>query len=544
MSPSNRAATVTVALLWLACAPAAARADDPPQNPAAPTVSIDLAASRIGGVLDFDVPILFVGPADHITEVNVRYWQPNQTLPCDSLTVPPANAGSNSWHSQARLEHPQFALSVGPLAANKQYCFLFTYKRTLADQELTTFQAEAQGALDFEFRRFQPLTVITGATLENARQRMIAAVNNAVAPLHPVSSPDSVFQPVPSDRIQTTFVNLLGPLTNAQGQVWASTSTLGDNQQVFLDRLAWVADPAAPIRRAFTALSADADAAQALAPVKDDMAALLAMSAPELAQVLVGQAPGGLAATPGPFWTTTEVDAAIGQVNGLVSKLTAARRFVALLVSAQLRTASGLTADQVTALSLSIAQSVEDVRQVLVELTLVRQNVSDRAQALAEVTKALGTQVQETVGLNGTSTADFATRSGFYVAADFGFAVAPAIGEFFPYIGLNFYLFGPVNKQAPLRGWSWKRRASATLGTTVASDLTKANERDPLFGTRMLVAGMGLRLSDSVRAVAGALVFQAHNRNPLISDTHPAATFFAAVSIDWDVKSAFERLFQ
>jgi hypothetical protein len=77
----------------------------------------------------------------------------------------------------------------------------------------------------------------------------------------------------------------------------------------------------------------------------------------------------------------------------------------------------------------------------------------------------------------------------------------------------------------------------------VASNLAKDHERAALMGTnQMLVLGGGLRLTDSIRVAAGALVFKAFDPNPLIDNKRIRISPFLSFSVDWDVKGTITEL--
>ena len=64
--------------------------------------------------------------------------------------------------------------------------------------------------------------------------------------------------------------------------------------------------------------------------------------------------------------------------------------------------------------------------------------------------------------------------------------------------------------------------------------------RDNLFGNQALLVGAGLRMTDTIRLGAGALVFKAKDRNPLNSSFHVATTYYFTLSFDLNVAKAFK----
>jgi len=146
------------------------------------------------------------------------------------------------------------------------------------------------------------------------------------------------------------------------------------------------------------------------------------------------------------------------------------------------------------------------------------------------------TFVKERPAENAVITADGWTARGNYVSIDVGLLYAGSIGIGALYVGSNIYL-RPINKHAPLGSFtSAGRRLALTVGATVSSVEDQDNQtRSGLFWNQGLVLGAGYRLTSSVRAGGGALVFREANPNPLITSRSAAATWYASVSFDLDL---------
>ena len=146
------------------------------------------------------------------------------------------------------------------------------------------------------------------------------------------------------------------------------------------------------------------------------------------------------------------------------------------------------------------------------------------------------TFVNERPAENAVITADGWTAHGNYVSIDVGLLYAGSIGIGALYVGSNIYL-RPVNKHAPLRSFNnIGQRLAVTVGATVSSVADEDNQtRSGLFWNQGLVLGAGYRLTSSVRAGGGALVFREANPNPLITGKSAAATWYASVSFDLDL---------
>jgi hypothetical protein len=140
-----------------------------------------------------------------------------------------------------------------------------------------------------------------------------------------------------------------------------------------------------------------------------------------------------------------------------------------------------------------------------------------------------------------TTYGNFDTRRSWYLSADTGVAVAPELGEVFPYVGTNIY-FRPVNKQAPPT--VFLSRFSAIVGFTLTSNLIKPGETQSLFGTNAnLLLGAGLRATDVLRFNGGVLVLKGVNPNPLINRTRLEITPYFSFSADIDLAGIMSGLF-
>ena len=101
-----------------------------------------------------------------------------------------------------------------------------------------------------------------------------------------------------------------------------------------------------------------------------------------------------------------------------------------------------------------------------------------------------------------------ARRRKSHVSADIGLLYAGDIDIGAVYVGTNIY-FRPINTDAPLsEAGSIGRRLALTVGITL-SPVSDENDRtrSDLFWNQSLVVGAGYRLTSSIRAGAGALVF-------------------------------------
>ena len=129
------------------------------------------------------------------------------------------------------------------------------------------------------------------------------------------------------------------------------------------------------------------------------------------------------------------------------------------------------------------------------------------------------------------------TGGGLYVSLDAGVLYAFEADSGSLYLGAS-VSFGPVNKDAPLpwRG-SLRRRLSAIVGITF-NDLTREDDTsfENLVGSRWnVVAGLGLRVTRSLRVGAGVLLLLKNDSNPLVTDRSLGAVPYVSLSLDLDV---------
>ena len=127
-----------------------------------------------------------------------------------------------------------------------------------------------------------------------------------------------------------------------------------------------------------------------------------------------------------------------------------------------------------------------------------------------------------------------------HISADVGLLYAGDIDTGAVYVGTNIY-FRPINTDAPLsEPGSIGRRLALTVGITL-SPIGDENDRtrSDLFWNQSLVLGAGYRLTSSIRAGAGALIFLESDPNPLITERNVATTWYVSFSFDLDVGRIF-----
>jgi hypothetical protein len=140
------------------------------------------------------------------------------------------------------------------------------------------------------------------------------------------------------------------------------------------------------------------------------------------------------------------------------------------------------------------------------------------------------------------------TRSA-YVSLDAGIAYPWRLENMVFYAGTNIY-FRPINKAAPLRyKGTFLHRFALTIGVTTtvkdasrrASDLRATpNNKDT---SNSLLLGAGIRVTPSLRAGGGVLVFKESDPNPLIDQSSVAVTPYVGFTADVNVAQIFRSLF-
>jgi len=130
-----------------------------------------------------------------------------------------------------------------------------------------------------------------------------------------------------------------------------------------------------------------------------------------------------------------------------------------------------------------------------------------------------------------------------YVSLDAGIAYPWDLETMAFYAGTNIY-FRPINKNAPLRlKGSFSRRFAITIGVTSSVSDQSRRASDLRSSSNSLLLGAGLRLTPSLRAGGGVLVFKESDINPLITQTSVAVTPYVALAFDVNVGAMLEGMF-
>lgn len=579
------AVALAAAAAWLAPAPLSAQDPSTPVTPEMKQVTVDLGSGTINAVLPFDEPFLLVGtPPPQTIRIEATYCEIAERSARELgslLANAPASSGSLSlcvggpakanrllpWTGQTT----SFQLLVPDrLPVNRNFLFQFTIARALSDSELAALKTQVRSELDRELRTIdatQPASL--GAAQYDqllATIRRVLAAQPLAAGQVPQPEAGSVFDPAAASADAGDFAP---PWQEPLRRVYETQQ----QRRVVVQPLG--SDPSSRVTALFTALRAvrqDPAIAALQAAVdglsaadRSDLSHLLPDAALQGLQILASadnqrlaaiasgvEAPGGTsAAVPADtlasdLWTPTQVT----PVAANVATTTSALRALGELTK---------TAEQVTALSTALGPNVDQMAGLRAKLgiaaaaaasvssSLLRMSsiLDSREKALDDLANYLRREAAVRVPIVASSTGSFTTRAAFHISADIGILYAGEIGEVLPYFGANFYTRA-VNRDVPLSVLGgFRRRFSFLLGVTYSSikemDGTRVL-RDDLFGSQALVAGAGLRLTDTARINGGVLVFQENSPNPLIDDLRLSEELFVSISFDWNIKSLLGKL--
>jgi hypothetical protein len=166
-----------------------------------------------------------------------------------------------------------------------------------------------------------------------------------------------------------------------------------------------------------------------------------------------------------------------------------------------------------------------------------------RERALDRIAAALEAEALAAVTLHTVTTEPVASRGGLYVSMDLGVLYPFELERATIYVGANIY-FRPVNKQASLaQAGSLGHRLALTLGITLTNmKLEDETRYENLLGERWnLMAGLGLRVTRSLRVGGGAVFFLKNSDNPLVTERSLVASPYVSVSFDLDLAGLIRR---
>jgi len=555
---------------------AAAQAPNPCTPPPGDTgfaeVSVNLNAGTFDRILPFDVPVRICGtvPAGS-TDISLQYAvskAANLSVDANCNLLAPAGV---QWLPavpiSGRLDGTTFRVILPPLDADRYYSFCFRRRAQIPADVAAAFKPKAREVLD------QGLAQVTSGDLSAEQSlklrtdlyhRLLDAAGADVAVVK-----GTVFDTTSgNDELRGTgkFHSLIQGVLDPQrrrdriveGDSRTGIPSLSEQQLAFQQALKAVPDSAALARlvtQIETAAQTQGGLRQMLAG--RDLTAGLALARADdehLFLTAFGREPGA----PPPNLEDPDQAAALANsyaassqaltaLAGLVRKAIDTPPAIALEAPASPDDARALrelidpakgALPRAANLAFALSGLAENLQTALVERSAALDQLADRVKIEASGVEAV----------DGSTTGNLATSQTNYISADAGLVFAPELKTGVTYVGMNFY-WRPVNKDANLSQLgnfrqTFTRRFSNTLGLTVQSladgDSGAAQTRKDLFGSQSLILGGGLRITNSFRFSAGAVVFRKKDRNPLVSNYSLTTTYYLSLSFDLNVAKAFQ----
>jgi len=537
-------------------APAEAAEADAPSKPFS-KITLNLNSGGIEETLPFDIPFYFTGTVDE----NVKRFDVAVVERADRDASPGCTGGREiakpMWQHREGASLDFMILQPRPLRANRNYCLSVTIVRAVGTTKVTAFKQEAATRINLFLRTIPRERGATINEVQTLRDQLRAIVADPNTGDRLIALPGSIFVDttgLPADQqtaIYVRFRGFLAGIKTAQDNKYNDIETLQNTQipraiasfslwgggNTFYLQLLDKLDEVAKTNAALNSL---------LTPHRQVLRDLTTLSGAALARAIDGTQVEGTHVRLEDVWEAREIEDRVGRVRTTLAHVTEALNFMTSVQNPPANTSYGLTAAEGVQLATLVTQiaTTKNLLDLGVIATFddLEKQLDRRQQEITRVVNDLGEDLQQNVTLVATTVGNFATRHAWYIGADLGFAWIPTIEETSPYIGTNIY-FRPVNKNAPLRGEtdSFGRRASLMVGITV-SDISKGGQRENLFSGRMVLAGGGLRVNDSLRVAGGTLLFKAPDPNPFIDRTRIKFAFFASVSVDWDVRGTFTEM--
>jgi hypothetical protein len=557
---------------WIFLAGPAAAQPDPCVPPTGDTgfaeVSVNLNAGTFNRVLPFDVPVRVCGTMPAGTaNVAVQYVESKKAdISMDERCRVLAPAGARlepATPVPGRLDGTTFRVILPPLKAERYYAFCFERRAKIPDDLAAKFKAQAREVLDQRLAEVASGDLSPQQSLKlrtELRNRLAAAASADDLALteRTIFDLESGYDEMRgAGRVHDLVLKVLDPQRREDrivaGDPRRGLPALSERQLDFKEALQAVrASPA--LARWVDQLGKNAQTdttLQDLLASRSFKAALALLHADDEQLSLVAQ--GREAGEPAPNLLDQEqattmasryddASAALSGLAGLIRKAVDSPPSSSLRAglsdedAAALRALAGPTGPLTKAANLAFSLSglAQDLQTALAER-------STALDALAEIVRAEATQVEV---VDGSTTGNFATTQNNYISADAGLLFAPQLSKGLSYVGMNFY-FRPVNKDANLSQFgSFSRRFAMTLGLTVQTVADggggTVQTRKDLFANQSLILGAGLRVTNSFRVAAGAVLFQKKDRDPLVSKFSEAATYYFSLSFDLNVARAFQ----
>jgi hypothetical protein len=533
---SRAAVSPRLALAALLLAPAAA-------HPRDETVTLDLASASASRRLPFDVPFLLEGeapPGAARVEMRLRVAKRGDAL----AGAPRAPAAVSGTDAAGR-----FRLQVPALPADREVEFEIAIERSLTESGRRLFRQDVEALLRSEMapgragadggdvRLREGIRVAFARALAEGRTAGTPPGERSLTAAHPLFDVGA-----PPEQAAQELARLSRELRAARGGLEAAIRRHHEALPSLAAALAEVQES-----DALAALVAGLEARPELDPrnprsplaLSDEARALATGDTPAFPQI-EGGGPAEVAAAREAHrrtaralrelrdWTQAVV-APGGPWRSHVDDLQGA----GALSAAQVRALAGLERGRALRRAESWAFVLEDY-------------TADAERALSAGDRALATMLSDLdaeaagVVVRERLTARGSTAAGLYASLDLGLLYGFEVDGGAAYAALSVSL-APVNKGAPLRGASLRKRLSLILGLTLTDMRQEDDQRfENLIGERWnVVAGMGLRVTGSLRVGAGALLLLKNDPNPLVTERTLGAVPYLAASLDVDVGRLF-----
>ena len=554
MTISSRARVLAGVWVLLVCSamPVAAQqpaAAAPPASTEPITkVTADLAARTFDRVLPFDVPFFIVGTAPEGTvrlEVQYRVGSRQNELSATWLPSEPA-----VWQPDAPAtgKEPFLVFMRDALDAERYFQFRFVFFRRPSDAQASQFRAEARPLLDDYLFRLGAGTISESDAIQ-IRQDLSQIVTSVAGSAQWQPEPGSAFDTseatakVIFDFLQKHAVPVVSPQVT-MAAVLPGYSTSRVTLRLTLGTIQADGDLDSAIAAAQKLNNA---ALNELLRLDADGLSLAAMSTSDMDLASAGGVLGDLREARRPddpaarATNFAQLVARLQKLDHFLHAVTdmqgAARPLVepAITPAAVARLAALVAPTGAVTIALQQAQNQVANTQQIAEV------LRNRDAALASLTENIVLLLRAERFIEGTTVADGATTQNNYISADGGLLYAGDLGHAALFVGSNIYL-RPVNKDAPLslKG-SFSRRFAFTVGVTVSSVADdNSRTRSDLFADSSLVLGAGIRVTQSIRVGAGAIVFKESDPNPLVTKKTAAATWYGSFSFDINVAKALQ----
>ena len=520
-----------------------------------PTISVDLNAGHTVGTLDFDVPVRLTGNiGDSVNGIGLTVSRLARlpAKPKDAVSQPPLCStpttdivATNTWTRVTGVSGNSFSIVIPPLEPNQYYCLNFVIRRSLTAPEETTFTAAAQKVVRAAFDAPGVENGLTDAAAGELRQNLADGIVAAAAPLEVDFRARSFFdRTLEFADVRARMSAAARPLVNGQRNAILRQRDL--NAIVIRHEPQFAGWLAHPTTRQFllelqAAAASTPEFAKTLEPFQPSIKTVLAWRPTDAARLMAGRPDTG--EEPATIdWTGGRVRERLATLRATTTTLQDLRTLITAFIGRPGGTPqTTVSQDALTTAGEAVSGTLAALLSAEDELEGMDRAIADREQGIRTFIDFISVEALGSTTVFATSVAEFSTRHAQYVSMDLGLGFVPAFDQAFSYAGVNLYL-RPVNKQAPLKGLQFRRRFALMAGMTLSGNLEKANERSHLLGGRMLVAGAGLRFVDSLRVVGGGIFFLKDDPNPIVNKTEWAWSPFMAVTVDWDVRSTWERL--